>query len=63
MCSPLPTFIRLYATRNKRCSSPKFLAGESYGTTRAAEALWRCLQERYGMYLNGNRLICRDPEF
>jgi carboxypeptidase C (cathepsin A) len=29
-------FIRLYATRNKRWSSPKFLAGESYGTTRAA---------------------------
>src|SRR5882672_8460646 len=27
-------FIRLYATRNKRWSSPKFLAGESYGTTR-----------------------------
>ena len=29
-------FIRLYATRNKRWTSPKFLAGESYGTTRAA---------------------------
>jgi len=29
-------FIRIYATRNKRWSSPKFLAGESYGTTRAA---------------------------
>src|SRR6266404_6136595 len=29
-------FIRLYTTRNKRWSSPKFFAGESYGTTRAA---------------------------
>ena len=29
-------FIRLYTTRFKRWSSPKFLIGESYGTTRAA---------------------------
>jgi carboxypeptidase C (cathepsin A) len=29
-------FIRLYLTRNKRWHSPLFLAGESYGTTRAA---------------------------
>src|SRR6267142_3944770 len=48
--------IRLYATRNKRWSSPKFLAGESYGTTRAA-GLSGYLQERYGMYLNGIVLI------
>ena len=46
-------FIRLYATRNKRWSSPKFLAGESYGTTR----LSGYLQQRYGMYLNGIVLI------
>src|SRR5208337_307288 len=29
-------FIRLYVTRNERWLSPKFLAGESYGGTRAA---------------------------
>jgi len=29
-------FIRMYLTRNERWASPKFLAGESYGTTRAA---------------------------
>ena len=29
-------FIRLYVTRNSRWSSPKFIIGESYGTTRAA---------------------------
>jgi len=29
-------FIRLYLTRNERWTSPKFIAGESYGTTRAA---------------------------
>ena len=36
--------------------SPKFLAGESYGTTRAA-GLSGYLQQRYGMYLNGIMLI------
>jgi len=29
-------FIRMYLTRNERWLSPKFIAGESYGTTRAA---------------------------
>ena len=36
--------------------SPKFLAGESYGTLRGA-ALAEHLQTRYGMYLNGLMLI------
>jgi carboxypeptidase C (cathepsin A) len=45
-------FIRLWTTRNGRWASPKFLAGESYGTTRAA-GLSGYLQERHGMYLNG----------
>jgi carboxypeptidase C (cathepsin A) len=49
-------FIRLYTTRNQRWGSPKFLAGESYGTTRAA-GLAGHLQERHGMYLNGIVLI------
>jgi carboxypeptidase C (cathepsin A) len=49
-------FIRLYATRNKRWSSPKFLAGESYGTTRAA-GLSGYLQQHFGMYLNGIVLV------
>ena len=49
-------FIRLWTTRNRRWSSPKFLAGESYGTTRAA-GLSGYLQQRYGMYLNGIILI------
>ena len=45
-------FIRLYTTRNARWDSPKFLAGESYGTTRAA-ALSGHLQESLGINLNG----------
>ncbi len=49
-------FIRLYVTRFKRWGSPKFLIGESYGTTRAV-GLADFLQKRHGMYLNGLMLI------
>jgi carboxypeptidase C (cathepsin A) len=49
-------FIRLFTTRAHRWASPKYLAGESYGTTRAA-ALAGHLQDRHGMYFNGVMLI------
>jgi carboxypeptidase C (cathepsin A) len=49
-------FIRLHTTRAGRWKSPKFLVGESYGTTRAA-GLAHHLQERHGMYLSGVGLI------
>jgi carboxypeptidase C (cathepsin A) len=49
-------FIRLYITRNLRWNSPKYLIGESYGTTRAA-GLSGYLQERHGIYLNGIMLV------
>jgi carboxypeptidase C (cathepsin A) len=48
--------IRLWTSRNGRWLSPKFLAGESYGTLRAA-ALAELLQTRYGLYCNGLMLI------
>lgn len=48
--------IRLWTTRNNRWLSPKYLAGESYGGTRAG-ALADHLQTRYGMWLNGVMLI------
>ncbi|HEU4947810.1 MAG TPA: peptidase S10 [Kribbella sp.] len=54
--------IRLWTSRNGRWMSPKFLAGESYGTTRAA-GLAAHLQARYGMYLNGLMLISSVLEF
>ena len=54
--SSVGDFIRLYTTRYNRWVSPKFLAGESYGTTRSA-GLSGYLQERHGMYLNGIILI------
>ena len=49
-------FIRLYTTRYNRWLSPKFLIGESYGTTRAC-GLSGYLQDRHGLYLNGIMLI------
>lgn len=55
-------FIRLYTTRYNRWLSPKFLAGESYGTTRAA-GLSGYLQERHGLYLNGLMLISAVLDF
>jgi carboxypeptidase C (cathepsin A) len=48
--------IRLWTSRNGRWMSPKFLAGESYGTLRAA-GLAAHLQERHGLYLNGLMLV------
>lgn len=55
-------FIRLYATKFERWGSPKFLAGESYGTMRAA-ALSGYLQNRFGMYLNGIVLVSSVIDF
>jgi carboxypeptidase C (cathepsin A) len=49
-------FIRLYSVRAERWGSPKFLAGESYGTTRAS-ALSQYLLDKQGIYLNGITLI------
>ncbi|MBF8188637.1 peptidase S10 [Nonomuraea sp. K274] len=54
--------IRLWTTRNGRWMSPKFLAGESYGTVRAA-GLADHLQSRYGMFLNGVMLISSVLDF
>ena len=48
--------IRLWTSRNGRWMSPKFVAGESYGTIRAA-GLAAYIQARHGMYLNGIALI------
>jgi carboxypeptidase C (cathepsin A) len=55
-------FIRVYTTRYKRWLSPKFLIGESYGTTRAA-GLSGYLQDRYGLYLNGIMLVSSVLDF
>jgi carboxypeptidase C (cathepsin A) len=49
-------FIYQYLTRNERWASPKYLIGESYGTTRSAQ-LANVLQHRHQIYLNGVALV------
>lgn len=55
-------FIRLWVSRYQRWTSPKFLIGESYGTTRAA-AVAGYLMDRHALYLNGLMLISSVLDF
>lgn len=55
-------FIRLYLSRWGRWASPKYLIGESYGTTRGA-GLSRHLQEKHDVYLNGLMLVSLALDF
>ncbi|MBR6091056.1 MAG: hypothetical protein IKP86_14050, partial [Anaerolineaceae bacterium] len=55
-------FIRLYVSRYERWSSPKYLAGESYGTPRSV-GLAKYLSEEYSLYLNGLMLISTANDF
>ncbi len=48
-------FIRLYITREKRWTSPLYLVGESYGTTRAAGLSEHLVDQ--GIALNGIALV------
>ncbi|MFT5142964.1 MAG: carboxypeptidase C (cathepsin A) [Rhodothermales bacterium] len=58
----LTQFVTRYVTRNRRWNSPKFLMGESYGTTRSAVLVNR-LQNRAGMQFNGVSLISSVLDF
>lgn len=49
-------FIRLYLAKKDRWASPKFVIGESYGTTRAA-GLAGFLLNQHQIYLNGVILV------
>jgi len=49
-------FVYQYLTRSERWASPKFLIGESYGTTRSAQ-MASVLQRRHQIYLSGIVLI------
>lgn len=52
----LADWINTFVTRKNRWASPKFLIGESYGTTRAS-GLALALQQREWMFLNGVILV------
>lgn len=56
-------FVRTFITQHERWNSPKYLAGESYGTTRAG-AMVKELQEGWGSIdLNGVFLISSIIDF
>ncbi|TKB45524.1 S10 family peptidase [Thalassotalea mangrovi] len=52
----LAEWLNTFVTRHERWRSPKFLIGESYGTTRVS-ALSLVLQNQQWMYLNGVVLV------
>jgi len=58
----LAQFVRIYVSRNGRWNSPKYLIGESYGTTRSAVLVNR-LQSAEGMDFNGVVLISSVLDF
>lgn len=60
--SSVGDFIRAYVAKYKRGDSPTYVAGESYGTTRAS-ALSSYLQDRAGMKLSGVILVSAVLDF
>lgn len=55
-------FIRLYINRHERWGSPKYVAGESYGTIRAV-GLCKYLADTWSLGLNGLMLISSANDF
>lgn len=53
----LAEWITTFVSRNNRWLSPKFLIGESYGTTRVSGLAAALQQASVGMYLNGVILV------
>ena len=60
--SSLAQFVSRYLSQHDRWNSPRYLLGESYGTTRSA-ALVNVLQNRYNMDLNGVVLMSSVLDF
>ncbi|MEM1106723.1 MAG: peptidase S10 [Pseudomonadota bacterium] len=56
-------FVRIWLTRNGRWQSPKYLAGESYGTTRAAAVSEKLQGGWNGVALNGVILVSAILDF
>jgi carboxypeptidase C (cathepsin A) len=56
-------FIRTWVTRNKRWVSPKYLLGESFGTTRAAAVAGRLEGGSSAISLNGLILISQALDY
>jgi len=56
-------FIQAWVSKNKRWPSPKYLLGESFGTTRAAAVAGRLEGGRAGVSLNGIVLISQALDY
>lgn len=56
-------FMRLYLTENGRWNSPKYVAGESYGTTRAGQLVSELQRTFTGVALNGVIMISAILDF
>lgn len=56
-------FMRLWITQQKRWMSPKYIAGESFGTTRAVAVANRLEQGGQNMALNGLILISQALDY
>jgi carboxypeptidase C (cathepsin A) len=59
----IATFIRMWVSKNKRWNAPKFIAGESFGTTRAAGVARVLHQGGQDMALNGLVLISQALDY
>jgi len=60
--SSVGEFVRLFLNKQKRWASPKYIIGESYGTSRAA-GLSKYLIDEHGIYLNGIILMSSTLDF
>ena len=61
--SSIAQFMRLWVTKHKRWNSPKYIAGESFGTTRAAAVTEHLEGDGQEMALNGLILISQALDY
>ncbi len=59
----IASFITAWLTKNGRWNSPRYVAGESYGTTRAAQLVAELQGGYTGVFLNGVILISAVLDF
>lgn len=59
----IAAFMREWVTKNKRWNSPKYIAGESFGTTRAAAVNYELEGDGQEMSLNGLILISQALDY
>lgn len=61
--SSIAEFIRIWITKNQRWNAPKYLIGESFGTTRAAYLAHRMATGEVDISLNGLVLISQALDY